>query len=146
MHQHTLEKYPTDAKITRVESARSELRAAQALYGRHHTQGLAALNTLFRSGSAPKPFLNGRYAGELIALDIAPGLTQFYGWLTSWWMPWLGKTFHSAQQSGENIFTQDSYLLARFFNPFYRGFVADGDKTYRGWLPLSGSHYRTYRE
>jgi hypothetical protein len=53
-------------------------------------------------------------------------------------MPWLGKTFHSAQQSGENIFTKDSYLLARFFNPFYRGFVADGDKTYRGFA------FRTY--
>jgi hypothetical protein len=138
MYENTFVNDKTEHHPKPVKSTLPQLRAAQALYGRHHTQGLAALNTLFRSGSAPKPFLNGRYAGELIALDIAPGLTQFYGWLTSWWMPWLGKTFHSAQQSGENIFTKDSYLLARFFNPFYRGFVADGDKTYRGFA------FRTY--
>lgn len=138
MYQNTLEKDTTETKITRIQPARSEVRAAQALYGRHRTQGLAALNTLFRRGSVPEPFLNGRYVGELLALDIVPGLTQFYGWLTSRWMPWLGKTFNSAQQSGENIFTQDSYSLARFFNPFYRGFVADGNKTYRGFA------FRTY--
>ena len=138
MYQNTLEKDTTETKITRIQPARSEVRAAQALLKQNRSQGLAALNTLFRSGSIPEPFLNGRYAGELLALDIAPGLTQFYGWLTSWWMPWLGKTFNSAQQSGENIFTQDSYLLARFFNPFYRGFVADGPKTYRGFA------FRTY--
>jgi hypothetical protein len=138
MYQNTLEKDTTETKITRIQPARSEVRAAQALLKQNRTQGLAALNTLFRSGSIPEPFLNGRYAGELLALDIAPGLTQFYGWLTSWWMPWLGKTFNSAQQSGDNIFMQDSYPLARFFNPFYRGFVADGPKTYRGFA------FRTY--
>jgi hypothetical protein len=53
-------------------------------------------------------------------------------------MPWLGKTFNSAQQSGDNIFMQDSYLLARFFNPFYHDFVADGAETYRGFA------FRTY--
>jgi hypothetical protein len=39
---------------------------------------------------------------------------------------------------GDNLFTQDSYPLARFFNPTYRGFVADGPKTYRGFA------FRTY--
>jgi hypothetical protein len=114
------------------------LRAAQTLLKQNRAQGLATLNTLFRSGRAPEPFLNGRYAGELLALDVAPGLTQFYEWLTSRWMPWLGKSFNSAQQTGENIFTKDSYLLARFFNPFYHDFVADGPKTYRGFA------FRTY--
>ena len=61
----------------------------------------------------PEPSLHGRYTGELVALDLAPGLTPFFQWLTNAWMPWLGKTFNSSQQSGDNIFTKDSYPLAR---------------------------------
>lgn len=114
------------------------LRTAQALVQANRTQGLAALNDLFRAGTVPDPHLNGRYAGELIALDIAPGLTQFFQWLAEQWMPWRGKTFDPARQSGDNIFTKDSYLLARLFNPLYRCFVDDGLKTYRGFA------FRTY--
>ena len=114
------------------------LRAAQALVQSNRTQGLAALNDLFRAGTVPDPRPNGRYAGELIALDMAPGLTQFFQWLTNQWMPWRGKSFESTQQRGDNIFTKDSYPLARLFNPLYRGFVNDGPKTYRGFA------FRTY--
>ena len=114
------------------------LRAAQALVQSNRTQGLAALNDLFRAGTVPDPRPNGRYAGELIALDMAPGLTQFFQWLTNQWMPWRGKSFESTQQRGDNIFTRVSYPLARLFNPLYRGFVNDGPKTYRG------SAFRTY--
>ena len=121
-----------------VSSALSELQTAQELVARHRAQGWAALNGLFRRGTAPKPPLNGHYAGKLIAIDIAPGLTQLFEWLFNAWMPWLGKTFDLAQQSGDNIFTQDSYILARFFNPFYRGFVKDKPGTYRGFA------FRTY--
>jgi hypothetical protein len=111
----------------------AELRSARALLARNRRKGLAALNELFRSGAVPNPALNGRYRGELIALDIALGLTQFYQWLANRWMPWLGKTFRAAQQSGDNIFTKDSYLLARIFNPLYQGFRADSTKTYRAF-------------
>ena len=86
----------------------------------------------------PEPPLNGRYAGKLVAIDIAPGLTQLFQSLLNAWLPWLGKTFNAAHQAGDNIFMQDSYLLARFFNPFYRGFVADEPGTYRGFV------FRTY--
>ena len=104
----------------------SELQAAQELVKHDRPQGLAALNTLFRSGTVPEPALHGRYAGELVTLDLTPGLTPLFQALTSAWMPWRGKTFHAAHQSGDNIFTRDLYLLARFFNPFYWGFVAEG--------------------
>jgi len=120
------------------QSVLSELRAAQELVKHDRPQGLAALNGLFRSGTAPEPALHGRYAGELVVLDLAPGLTQLFQALAGAWMPWRGKTFHAAQQSGDNILTRDSYPLARFFNPFYRGFMADGPDTYRGFA------FRTY--
>jgi hypothetical protein len=117
--------------VSGVQAGITALRAAQRRFNQDREQGLAELNTLFRSGSVPEPSLDGRYAGELLALDIALGLTQFFQSLTNQWMPWLGKTFNTAHQSGDNIFTQDSYSLERFFNPFYRGFVTDGASTYR---------------
>lgn len=114
------------------------LRSAQDLVRVDRVQGFAALNDLFRAGIVPQPHPNGRYSGEMIALDIAPGLTQFFQWLANRWMPWCGKTFNPARQRGDNILTKDSYLLARFFNPLYRGFVSDSPKTYRGFA------FRTY--
>jgi hypothetical protein len=126
--------YQTDLR----EKPEDLLRAAQALARLNHAQGLAALNDLFRAGTAPDPAPNGRYAGELIALDLAPGLTPFFRWLTNAWMPWRGKTFDPSRQRGDNIFTKDSYFLARLFNPLYRGFIADSPGTYRGFA------FRTY--
>jgi len=109
------------------------LDATQRLLERDHAQWLARLNKLFRSGTPPEMPLDGRYRGELVALDLAPGLTQLFQSITAAWMPWLGKTFNASQERGDNIFTQDSYLLARLFNPFYRGFIADQPGTYRGF-------------
>ena len=126
--------YQTDL----MEKPENLLRAAQALVRVNRVQGFAALNDLFRAGTVPEPSLKGRYAGELIALDLAPGLTQFFQWLANAWMPWRGKTFDLSQQRGDNIFTKDSYLLVRLFNPLYRGFTADSAKTYRGFA------FRTY--
>jgi hypothetical protein len=138
MHENTFVEDQVEVTSNKDAAALTEFRAAQRLLKQNRRQGFVALNTLFRSGSVPEPALNGRYAGELIALDIAPGLTQFYGWLTGRWMPWLGKTFDAAQDTGDNIFTKDSYPMARFFNPFYRGFLQDGTNTYRGFA------FRTY--
>jgi hypothetical protein len=121
-----------------VQPALTELRAAQTLLKYNHAQGLAALNSLFRNGRPPKTPLDGHYRGELVALDIAPVLTQFFDWMTEMWMPWLGKTFNASRQTGDNIFAQDSYPIARFFNPFYRGFVAKQPDTYQGFA------FRTY--
>jgi hypothetical protein len=109
------------------------LQSAQDLVRVKRAQGFAALNDLFRAGRVPDPPPNGRYAGQLIALDLAPGLTPFFQWLANAWMPWRGKTFNASNQRGDNLFTRDSYFLARLFNPFYRGFVSDGPKLYRGF-------------
>lgn len=128
--------YDTKHHVHEAQDMWTALRAAQTLSKRHRTQGFAALNQLFRSGSVPAPA--GRYAGKLIAIEIAPGLTQFFQTLFSIWMPWLGKTFDPAQGSGENILTKASYPLARYFNPFYRGFLRDQPGFYRAFA------FRTY--
>ncbi|HEX6035581.1 MAG TPA: hypothetical protein VFY83_14160 [Anaerolineales bacterium] len=114
------------------------LQSAQDLIRVDRAQGLAALNDLFRAGSPPDRSLDGRYVGKLVALELAPGLTQFFQWLADLWMPWRGKTFDASRQRGDNIFTKDSYFLARLFNSLYRGFFADRPETYRGF------GFRTY--
>ena len=138
MIENILAKDKVEDSPSSARSGLTEIHAAQRIFKEDRRHGLKELNEFFRTGTVPEPPLNGRYAGELIALDIAPGLTQFFQWLTHRWMPWLGKTFDAAHQSGDNIFTQDSYSAARFFNPFYRGFEADRTDTYRCFT------FRTY--
>jgi hypothetical protein len=121
-----------------IQTAGSDLQAARELLKRDRAQGLAALNLLFRAGRLLYPHLDRRYAGELVALDIAPGLTELTQAITKLWMPWLGKSFSSARQQGSNLFSNDSRFLARLFNPFYRGFTADSPGTYRAFT------FRTY--
>jgi len=121
-----------------IRTVESDLQAARELLKRDRAQGLAALNSLFRAGRLPAPPLDGRYRGELVALDIAPGLTELIQAITRLWMPWLGKTFSTTRQQGDNLFSNDSRSLAQLFNPLYRGFAADSPGVYRGFT------FRTY--
>jgi hypothetical protein len=110
----------------------------QTLIRNDRAQGLVSLNALFRSGRLPNPLPEGRYHGKFVAIDIAPGLTQFFQALAKIWMPWQGKTFNLSHQRGDNILTKASYPIARLLNPLYRGFTADGTHTYRAFA------FRTY--
>ena len=109
------------------------LNTIQSLARGDRTRAFAALNNLFRNGTLPDPAPDGRYGGEMIAIDIAPGATPFFRWLANRWMPWKGKTFDPSRQRGDNILTKDSYFLARLFNPLYRGFHTDSALTYRAF-------------
>jgi len=107
--------------------------AAQSIFERDRKSGFAALNEIFRCGSPPSPPLNGGYAGELVALDVAPGLNQFIEMITSRWMPWKGKIFDAAHASGDNIFTRDSLFLAPIWWPLYRGYRDESAEKYRAF-------------
>lgn len=121
-----------------VQRVADDLRTARAQLAYDRAEALAALNRLFRNGRMPQPPLDGRYRGELVVINIAPGLTELIESISGIWMPWLGKTFSASRQNGDNIFTRDSYAWARFFNPFYRGYVNDEPTTYRAFA------FRTY--
>lgn len=138
MNQLLSVKNNTKHNFNGTNDMRVALQAAQTLAQSHRARAWAALNQLFREGTVPDPAPNGRYTGELVAIDIAPGLTQLFQTLFSLWMPWLGKTFDPARQSGDNILTKSSYPLARYFNPFYRGFIFDQPGSYRAFA------FRTY--
>jgi hypothetical protein len=116
-----------------IQKAVPDLQSARDLLKRDRKQGLSALNSLFHAGTLPEPLLDGRFEGELVALDIAPGLRDLAQIITSVWMPWLGKSFDASRQQGSNLFSNDSRLLARLFNPLYRGFAADIPGVYRGF-------------
>src|SRR5690348_14436076 len=77
--------------VNSTQSGIDQVQAAKALHKRDRAQGLAALNELFRQGQPPRVALDGRYAGELVALNVAPGLTQLGEWILARWLPWKGK-------------------------------------------------------
>lgn len=119
-------------------AAMSEIRAARDALAANRNEGLKLLNDLFREGHTPQPAPDGRLRGELVDLDVAPGVTELLTNVTSRWLPWKGKTFDRAQARGDNVFTRDSLRIARVFNPFYNAFVGDGPETYRAFM------FRTY--
>jgi hypothetical protein len=118
---------------TRRHDGSEALAAARRLLERDRQQGLAAINELFRQGTPPAPAPDGSYRGELVALDVAPGLTQLAQWLAQLWLPWLGKHFYAERNQGDNLFSRDSYWLARLMWPLYRGYRPAGGGAYHAF-------------
>ncbi len=110
------------------------VRAARDLVGRDRSAGLAALNRLFRGGRVPDPPPDGPYDGQLVAVDLAPGLSQLVEWLASLWMPWKGKFLIQAQSKGDNIFARSSRTALRILFPFYRGMADYEPETFRAFV------------
>jgi hypothetical protein len=114
------------------------LQAAQSLAQHNRAEGIAALNELFRTGRAPAKPLDGRYTGGLVALNIEPGITQLAQAIANMWLPWKGKRFDAATQTGDNILRRDSFALAHVIWPTYHHFEEDTPETYRAFT------FRTY--
>lgn len=94
---------------------------------------VAELNERFRSGRLPDPLPDGRYAGQLLAFAIAPGVNQIARAAAAAWLPWRGKIFAAQRALGTNIFTRNSFALAAIMWPGYRCYVGDGPHTYRAF-------------
>ena len=123
---------PTNA--SRAAESVDPVRAARDLVGRDRNAGIAALSRLFREGRVPDPPPDGPYKGELVAVDIAPGLSQAVEWLASLWMPWKGKFLIQVQSQGDNIFGRGSRTVMRVLFPFYRGMADYGPETFRAFV------------
>jgi hypothetical protein len=107
------------------QDLRADVRQAAQLVKHSRTAGLARLNELFAQGRAPSPALAGRYQGALLTTSVNPFLDDLTRTLFGWWMPWKGKTFSPANQSGDNIFTNDGLWLSKVIFAGYKGYVAD---------------------
>ncbi len=100
----------------------AQLRDARLIGEHDRDMATAMLNDLFRRGRTPDPAPDGRYRGEILLVDIAPGLTGIVDSLVGRADPWLGKRFDAAQARGENIIRPAAEPGARLLWPFYRGY------------------------
>ena len=126
---------PKSADIARVTPAR--VLAAQALARQDKARSLVALNEIFREGTAPAT-LDGPCNGQLVVLDLAPGVTALGNWLLGLYMPWLGKTFDHANSRGANILRSSSKTLAHVLFPFYHAYTPRDEQTFLAF------NFRTY--
>ena len=67
------------------------------------SQAITALDDLFDSGSAPEPHPEGFLRGELITMSVTRPADAVVRAISSFYMPWLGKSFDPSTQSGVNI-------------------------------------------
>ena len=64
---------------------------------------LAELNHLFASGRPPEPPLRGFLPGELVTMSLTRPADAFVRWVSSLYMPWLGKAFDPESNRGINV-------------------------------------------
>ena len=102
------------------------------------TEAIAKLNDIFSHGAAPRPALDGRYQGALLTTSVSPLIDGAARAITSRWLPWKGKVFDAAMQSGDNMFSNDGLWASRLVFPSYRGTRPDGPGRSRGL------QFRTY--
>ncbi len=119
----TMRAWDRDASWVNVLDARqagARVAAARERRGSDHRAMLLALNNLFRAGHAPTIPLDGRYAGNLVTTTVGRTMDVTTGAVGRLYMPWRGKVFDAAQQSGCNLFTAASKPLIRPFDPAVR--------------------------
>jgi hypothetical protein len=63
---------------------------------------IETLERLFRLGRVPAA-MDGRYAGELVALSTGRFFDGAFEMATRFYLPWLGKRFDAAEQTGDNV-------------------------------------------
>ena len=77
------------------------------------------LAALFRAGT-PSQGIDGPTRGALITLTVTPGLDRFGAALTALWMPWQGKRFDQAAQTGENLLRRSARWPSKALWPRYQ--------------------------
>jgi hypothetical protein len=102
------------------ETAMRAVRFAHSRLENDRHNALHILRRLFRTGTVPAP--DGRYQGELVAMSTGLLSDPFFEWLTRVYLPWQGKNFIAAEQSGDNVFLDNAWSRAtsRIGWPGYR--------------------------
>jgi hypothetical protein len=81
---------------------------------------LAEMDRLFRDGGAPDPLPDGFLPGRLLATSIWGPLDAVVARIAAAWMPWKGKVFDLAENSGVNRFDSSGRTPLRILFPGYR--------------------------
>jgi hypothetical protein len=112
---------PEPAPRQAPQSVRTEI---EQLAGRLHPvtnrhEVYGRIDDLFRSGSVPDPSPAGFLGGSLLMTSTFPIFDSFARWLSSVWMPWLGKAFDPSSATGVNRLTPGARLPLRVIWPSY---------------------------
>lgn len=102
---------------------------AQLICANDRALGMQMLDDLFRRGRVPDPAPSGRYWGEMVVVDIAPGLTWFTEQLVSRAAPWQGKVFDPVAGYGRNLIRPSAETATRLLWPFYRDYRREAEST-----------------
>ena len=132
---HQLPNQPTNHLTATTDSdvvtALTYVRAVQLRLKTDRRRAFASLQDLFRDGEPPEVPLDGRYGGQLLAFDIAPGLTKLADTMAAQWRFWLGKTFDAPQSTGDDIYLRTFLRRTRIFAPNYQNYINDTPQTWR---------------
>ncbi len=120
-----------------VEAAETYIRAAQRRMASDRAAGMACLDDMFRAGRPPLD-MDGRYQGEMLAVDLVPGLTQYTSFVQRRFRPWRGKVFDRRDARGDNVFANNGRPWFRVLLPTYHGQRSDTSATFRAF------DFRTY--
>lgn len=120
-----------------TEAVETYIRAIKRRIASDRRGCIASLDDMFRSGR-PAAGLDGRYAGEMVAVSVAPILTPLIERIQGQRRPWLGKAFNKDEARGENILAASARPSLRLTHPFYRDIHPDTATT------LRALRFRTY--
>lgn len=117
--------------------ARQVLLLARRLDTRREAS-LQTLHSIFKLGSAPASALDGRFRGQLVTTTIFSPLDSFGRVMARLYIPWLGKRFDAASQTGDNFFKPGMRLWSHLYWPMYNGYRHYGRNL------LTAFPFRTY--
>jgi hypothetical protein len=78
------------------------------------------LNSTFRHGTPPSEPLEGMYPGKLVTPTTWRVTDPLVRAIAHLWMPWLGKRFYPATETGDNLLVHSARLPSRALWPSYR--------------------------
>jgi hypothetical protein len=119
-------------------AAWNQVRLAAARAGRRPEEAHETLNRIFRLGVPPDPPLDGETRGIMVTPTLARAADVGLRALASAWIPWIGKRFDAASQTGDNLLVPSARWPARVLWPSYRfepldgGYAAFRFRTYVG--------------
>jgi hypothetical protein len=105
-----------DLAVTEPARAQEETWAWIKELGKAHDTD--ALNELFELGT-PSRGLDGQTEGILVTFTMHPVPDRIIHTITGAWMPWLGKRFNAAAESGDNVLANSARWPAKLLWPLY---------------------------
>jgi hypothetical protein len=82
-------------------------------------EAIAELDDLFRSGTAPDPQPDGMHPGRLVTMSVTRPSDAAVRAIAGMYMPWLGKSFDTATQTGINVLAASARAPMKLLWPGY---------------------------